>query len=1080
MASRFQACPLVASPLYPAAVAWSDENLIAVASGHLVTILNPALPYGPRGLITIPDSKPFPIGVIERKDLLSGCLLSTCLSRDRRPCVRSISWSHPGLAPNAGCLLAVCTVDGRVKLYRQPFCEFRAEWVEVIDISDMLYDYLAKISFGEVDSISSEFSDVSSLPSLSLSLSLSLSHNEGPGTLGGQLSYAVNSEDANAVSSPFTERSITAFTEVAVFPCLTFKEGSPIEVLNLDGSQRVWVSGILERLDGAKALVQLPETDKNGKQNEWVEINTEYDKINESTDRENHFPKVRPSMNVGNLPKEILLANCHGVGEILSSGQAVEAWTNDRWVEGLLMSFDEGGLLVKLHGDIGCVTLDAISVRLAPLWMSEQKLWQVTIVKIETEGQELPKVVEAKSTKVKENNPHQIVSVPKSKAKPLKVIPESCTLPLISANQYASRSAMLSSLVAAWSPMLSSSGNEPIAPSNSSNCCSLLAVGGKCGRISFWRIHEPLCYSVDHSRVPIAAMLVGFLKAHNKWITAISWSLLLVDASNPQVLLVTGSSDGSVKVWLGYSKELMKSSEANHAPFSLLKEVITVDSVPVSVLSVIVPERSLHKMHLAVGKGSGSFEVWICDISTRKFDKVGSYDAHDHVVTGLAWAFDGCCLYSCSQDNSVRSWILCGSSLCEVPLPSNTPGVNSSADLPNVFDSCFGVSVSSGNLVLAVARSFDVGLLNQMYQARTQKAAVEFFWIGGQELDISSSRIPEFNIEAFPGFSEKELFNWESNILWSLKQYEHPDKPLVVWDITAALLAFKQSAPKYVEGILIKWLSISYVGSHLSPSTEEMLLHTSRIFQKITSRQLHLLNIICRRVVLSVLKADKINTKQQNLGGLYDAEEEQMTSWMELLLSSERELRERLVGFSFSAILSLVFQSATDFSRLGCWHPFGLAQMERWVALDHDHVQDQLKLLASEVGNLDSRLLSICDYVGAEQCSYCSASVPFESPEVAFCQGVKYSDRVGQSHRLARCAVSMQVCPTTPLWFCVCCQRWASKLAPQTLFKMPRYPLDFKSTRFSTPEVFSKPLCPFCGILQQRSQPDFLLSPSPV
>lgn len=29
------------------------------------------------------------------------------------------------------CLLAVCSVEGRVKLYRQPYCEFQAEWIEV-------------------------------------------------------------------------------------------------------------------------------------------------------------------------------------------------------------------------------------------------------------------------------------------------------------------------------------------------------------------------------------------------------------------------------------------------------------------------------------------------------------------------------------------------------------------------------------------------------------------------------------------------------------------------------------------------------------------------------------------------------------------------------------------------------------------------------------------------------------------------------------------------------------------------------------------------------------------------------------
>ncbi|XAR52152.1 hypothetical protein NMG60_11020075, partial [Bertholletia excelsa] len=168
MTSSFQAASLVASPSYPNAVAWSDENLVAVASGHLVTILNPAMPFGPRGLITIPPSKPFPIGVVERevvlysawsrKYLLSGCLLSACLSRDLRPCVRSISWSPVGFAPHAGSLLAVCTIEGHVKLYRMPYCEFSAEWIEVFDISDMMYKYFSSIEFGESDTHNAEHS----------------------------------------------------------------------------------------------------------------------------------------------------------------------------------------------------------------------------------------------------------------------------------------------------------------------------------------------------------------------------------------------------------------------------------------------------------------------------------------------------------------------------------------------------------------------------------------------------------------------------------------------------------------------------------------------------------------------------------------------------------------------------------------------------------------------------------------------------------------------------------------------------------------------------------------------------------
>ncbi|RWW20124.1 hypothetical protein BHE74_00015043, partial [Ensete ventricosum] len=150
MASHWQAVPLVASPSYPNSIAWSNENLVAVASGHIVTIVgdgysllhvsihffivfpqNPALLDGPRGLITLSPNKPFPLGVVRREDLLTPCLMPTCLSRDTRPCARSISWSQPGFASNSGCLLAVCTSEGRIKLYRAPFCEFRAEWVEV-------------------------------------------------------------------------------------------------------------------------------------------------------------------------------------------------------------------------------------------------------------------------------------------------------------------------------------------------------------------------------------------------------------------------------------------------------------------------------------------------------------------------------------------------------------------------------------------------------------------------------------------------------------------------------------------------------------------------------------------------------------------------------------------------------------------------------------------------------------------------------------------------------------------------------------------------------------------------------------
>lgn len=553
------------------------------------------------------------------------------------------------------------------------------------------------------------------------------------------------------------------------------------------------------------------------------------------------------------------------------------------------------------------------------------------------------------------------------------------------------------------------------------------------------------------------------------------------DSSSSQLFLATGSSDGSVKIWQCYSAELLNSSEISHGRFSLFHEVITVDSVPVSVLSLIVPVHSTNSLFLAIGKGSGSLEVWICEISTRKFHKAGSYDAHGQIVTGFAWAFDGNCLYSCSQDDSIRCWVLNADSLCEVPLPSNTPGVKSSTDVPTVFDSCFGLAKSPGNLAAAVARIFDADLLNPMYQSRSQKAAVEFLWIGGQQVNKLSNEYPDFDVEAFPGFSNKELVHWEHNILWSLKQHEHLDKPVVIWDIVAVLLAFKQFAPKYVDHVLAKWLR-SYVGSNSGHSPAQMVSDVCKFFSNITSRQLHLLNIISRRVVLTELKADKINSENQSLEAICEPADEQAALWMKLLKSSEKELRERLVVCSFSAVIDIVSHSSQNLCKSGYWQPVGLAQKEQWIESNHDHVRDYLKLLKLEVGKIEkSKLCSVSEYVAEEQCSYCSASVPFESAEAAFCQGVKCNNGAGQKHKLARCSVSMLVNPITPSWFCVCCHRWASKLAPQALFTMLRYPKDVdSSSTTSALEAISKPLCPFCGILLQRLQPEFLLSASPV
>ncbi|GMH29659.1 hypothetical protein Nepgr_031502 [Nepenthes gracilis] len=720
MSYPFQVAALVSSPLYPNSISWSEENLIAVATDNNVAILNPEQPHSPRGIITPTPGKVLSVGTIDRKDLLSGCLLPTCLSRDQRPCVRSISWSPVGFAPNSGCLLAVCTTEGRVKIYRLPYCEFQAEWAEAIDVTEMFHGYLVKTNYGEPDVPSSIISDDSAIRSCTETYSADKATSSSTRQckrkrdkdllLGNQLSNPESVEDANAAPS-CAKCMTTVILETALFPSSIVQEGTSVEVFKLDGRQHVWIVGRLESLDGSKALILFPERDANGKQ-EWFEMDPGLENFYQShgldIDNGNNFPKIRPSMNAGNLPRELFLSDCHIVSEILKVGQAVEAWTNDRWVEGFFAGFHDGGFRFRALGDDDAMTLDASFVRLAPSWVKDEKLWKVTLVRVHIKDKNFSEVIETRFDNMKENYLLQIAPAPKVKMKHSKRTLQNYSLQLITACQYAARSALLASLAVAWSPELQLSQANP---NNSCNCFCLLAVGAKSGKVSVWRIHKPEHYSVEHASGPTKMMLVGVFQVHNAWVTALGWEILASDGSNPQLLLATGSSDGSVKIWLGYGADLQRLTEANPAPFSLLMEVAPVHPVPVSVLSLTVPLQFQHKVLLAIGKGSGSFEICTYDIRMKNLKKVGSFDVHDYAVTGLAWAFEGCCLYSCSKDNSLRCWIFYKGSFSEVPIPPNNLGirVRSPTDLPCVYDSCFGVAVSPGNLAIALVRSFDPG-----------------------------------------------------------------------------------------------------------------------------------------------------------------------------------------------------------------------------------------------------------------------------------------------------------------------------------------------------------------------------------
>ncbi|CAD6215191.1 unnamed protein product [Miscanthus lutarioriparius] len=881
MAPHYQAATLIASPSYPNAIAWSSDNLVAVASGHIVTILNPAALDGPRGLVGLRRSDPFPIGVVKREDLLEPCLLPTSLARETEPCARSISWSQQGFAPNSGCLLAVCTVDGHVKLYRSPIWELCDEWVEAADISQLLFNYYKTINFGE---------------------------------------------------------------------------------------------------DNGSHLTSLKNT------------------------------------NTGET--EVLGSTC----ELQES-----------------LSFRGPGQR-KRKPPSNEVDLDAskdADFSMEPCSKSKKK--------------SLKKTVKPRHEIVAVNERNSTGNIKAS----LSSNGENKSLPLITAKQYACRAAHLSSLVVSWSPVVSSS--------DKTSCLlrqwCILAVGSKSGNLSFWKLCKPEYYTIDAGVVISDPMLIGVLQAHKSWVSVITWQVLSAGSSKSSLLLATGCSDGSVKIWLGNIEGLNQCASGEEVPFVLVAEVATDLSAQVSSISLAIPARSQHEVSLAIGRVSGSLEIWIWNASSNKIEISSAWHAHDQVATGLQWAMDGYCLFTCSQDNSARCWISHENHLEEIFVHSNFPELRESADLSEVSDRCYGLTLAPGEQMIAVVRSLDLNLLNQMYQVRTQKAVVEFIWIGGQFVGIPLDRSIDICSPQSADLSSSNLTWWGSNILWSLKKYENVEKRLVLWDVVTALQELKKSAPAFLETLLHSWVSALFSGDPLRVSINAPSCSMHGMMPYVSSRKLHLLNIICRKVMLS--------NHAQHGPGAQNGNEETTDFWNALLVRSETELRERLVGFTFAAVLKRTACLFNGTSTENCWFPVGVAQMDSWVSMNYEKVHSQLQSIRSKIKDLGSR---IDGYSDVESCPYCSSPVHFESPDVAIC---------GERHTQSRCRASMILCSVVqPVWHCVCCGGTVDKLLPESFFTMQASTIDDEGSLDLS--AASVALCPFCGILLQRSMPAFLLSTSPV
>lgn len=237
---------------------------------------------------------------------------------------------------------------------------------------------------------------------------------------------------------------------------------------------------------------------------------------------------------------------------------------------------------------------------------------------------------------------------------------------------------------------------------------------------------------------------------------------------------------------------------------------------------------------------------------------------------------------------------------------------------------------------------------------RTQKAAVEFYWTGGQLLAVPSEKHLEDSKETCSGLFERDLVCWESTILWCLKHCDRGDEPLVLWDIIISLLTIQKSAPSFVQKVLLKWISSWLMDYQFSHSIKKILFQVQSMLSKISTCRLHLLIILCRRLMLGESKLDIHHEEMHNFSTL-EGEEGGLHLWNEVLVNSERELQERFVSFSFKTVIRRASCSTALPAIDRSWCPVGVAQMERWVTINTALVHDQLKLLTSKVGELGSR-----------------------------------------------------------------------------------------------------------------------------
>lgn len=216
----------------------------------------------------------------------------------------------------------------------------------------------------------------------------------------------------------------------------------------------------------------------------------------------------------------------------------------------------------------------------------------------------------------------------------------------------------------------------------------------------------------------------------------------------------------------------------------------------------------------------------------------------------------------------------------------------------------------------------------------------------GGRFEVSSDKTNlDRNMYGLSNFLDKELMSWQSDILSSLKKYEDADNDLVLWDILLVLSSFKKLSPKFAEHVLCEWLSSWFPNFPSKSSIKNILYHAESLLSILTTRKLHLLSIMSRRLMLAEVLPDRWSGLVYDY--VEDCQNDELSLWKNLLAEIEKELCKRLLSFFLK--VNIYFASHPFVN----WVPFSTIHMEQWANMAA--TSDRLKLLITESRGISCR-----------------------------------------------------------------------------------------------------------------------------